>query len=314
MQSIRSRLIIFLLKHRNLFVKKAERINWIDENTSIEKLRNMVEKGAGSFGKLPKGIILEKLNIDGLYAEWLTVKEKTKKGVILYLHGGGLVVGSAPSHRGIVSKFVKGSGVPALVPDYGLAPEKPFPSGLNDCLKAYEYLLKQGFSEKNIIIAGDSGGGNLVFSMLLTLKENNRKLPAAAFALSPWTDLTNSGESWKTNEKVDHLTWRNSQNVFSSYYCNGKDPKNFLISPLYGDLSGLCPIRLYAGSNELMLSDSIRFAEKCRNAGGDIKLTIGKGLFHCYPAIAPLFPEATKAMKEICLFIQKMTGNDNDEA
>ena len=138
---------------------------------------------------------------------------------------------------------------------------------------------------------------------MLALKEKGSELPAVAVALSPWTDLTVSGESWKTNEPVDNLTWRGSGELFSKYYCAGKDPADPLISPLFGDLAGLPPLLIYAGSHEMMFSDSTRFAEKAKKAGVDATLKVGEGLFHCYPACAPAFPEATKALKEIGRFI-----------
>lgn len=303
MSSFRSKLLIFMLKNRHIFQKKRNRISYVDESTSIPQLREMIEKGAGSFGKLPKGLTMEPVSIGNMYSEWIKCTESTGNNAILYLHGGGLVVGSARAHRGIVAKFVKGSRVPALVIDYGLAPEEPFPKGLDDCLAAYEYLLSEGYPSSKIVVAGDSGGGNLVLATLLALKKQKKVLPAAAVALSPWTDLTNSGPTWTTNKEVDTLTWKNSQHVFARYYAGGNDPKDPLISPLFGDLSGLPPIRLYAGGDELMLSDSTRFFEKAKAAGVDITCTIGEGLFHCYPACAPMFPEATRAMKEICGFI-----------
>ncbi|MBL8025076.1 MAG: alpha/beta hydrolase [Fibrobacteres bacterium] len=304
MSSFRSKLILFMLKYKHLFQKKSDRIDYIDESTSIPKLREIIERGAESFGRLPKGMMLEPITIGALYCEWIKPLAPVNNSAILYLHGGGLNVGSAKAHRGIVAKFVKGSNVSALVVDYGLAPEKPFPNGLNDCVAAYDYLLTTGIPSNRIVIAGDSGGGNLVLTTLLALKEQKKSLPSGAVALSPWTDLTNSGESWKSNAEVDKLTWKNSQNIFARNYVRDNDPKNPLISPLFGDLTRLPPIRLYAGGHEQMLSDSTRFAEKAKAAGVDIVCTIGEGLFHCYPACAPLFPEASKAMIEICEFIK----------
>jgi epsilon-lactone hydrolase len=313
MSSFRSKLIIFMLKHKSFFQGKRDRISIIDESTSIPRLREMIEKGAENFGKLPKGLKVEPVSIGALYGEWITPSKATNDKAILYLHGGGLVVGSVRAHRGIVAKFVKGSNVPALVIDYGLAPERPFPHGLNDCLAAYDYLLSQGISTDRIVIAGDSGGGNLVLATLLALKEQKKSLPAGAVALSPWTDLTNSGTSWQTNAELDKLTWKNSQIVFAQYYSKGNNPKNPLISPLFGDLSGLPPLRIYAGGDEQMLSDSTRFTEKAKTAGVDARCTVGEGLFHCYPACAPLFPEATQAMTDICSFIAEKCNRVNSE-
>ena len=234
--------------------------------------------------------------------------ETLKDKAILYFHGGGLVIGSVKAHRAIVAKFVKGSGVGALVFDYALAPEHPYPEGLNDSVAAYRYLLDEGIKPSRIVFMGDSGGGNLVLATLLSLKEQGIPLPAAAVTLSAWTDLTNRSESFKTNEHADTLCWKEAQTVFSEYYTGSSNPELPLISPLYGDLKGLPPLLMYAGSDELMRDDSTRFAEKAADAGVDVTLKIGDGLFHCYPACAPLFPEANTALYEISAFIRKPTG------
>ncbi len=304
MASLRSRAFVFVLKHRHLLQGRLKRRKIVDWNTCIPKLREDIERGAsGLLGKLPAEMVLEPFSIGSLGAEWMLPPGGRRDRAILYLHGGGLVVGSIKAHRGIVAKFVKGSGVPALVIDYRLAPEHPFPQGLEDCVSAYRYLLEQKIDPARIIVMGDSGGGNLVFATLLALKQQGLALPGGAVALSPWVDLTNSGESWETNRKRDTLGWKEAQNVFSKYYAGDNDLKNPLVSPLFGDLQGFPPLLLYAGGDETLLSDSVRIARKAQEAGVDVTLKVGKGLFHCYPACAPLFPEASQAMEQICAFI-----------
>ncbi len=303
MPSVRSRLFVFVLKHRHLLKLQLRRRNTIDWDTPIQKLRDEVEKGAGFFGKLPDNFELIPVRIGDLSAEWMRPNDAPKDKAILYFHGGGLVLGSIKAHRAIVAKFVKASGIGALVFDYALAPEQPYPAALNDSLAAYKYLLDEGRKPANIIFMGDSGGGNLVFTTMLALKEKDIPLPAAAVALSPWTDLTNSGDSYATNANVDTLTWKKAQTIFATYYAGENDVTNPLISPLFGDLTGLPPLLIYVGGDELMRDDSTRFAEKAQAAGVDVALRIGEGLFHCYPACAPIFPEATQALEEISGFI-----------
>lgn len=307
MQSIRSKIFTFVLQHRHLLEGKLRRTDSIDEATSIPKLRAEVERGAGFFGKLPEGFTLEPIRIKNLEAEWMLPPGAGKTPVLLYFHGGGLVVGSVRSHRGIVAKFVKGSGIAALVFDYALAPEKPFPAGLNDALAAYEYLLED-HSPKEIVFVGDSGGGNLCLATLLAAKKRGLELPAGAITLSAWTDLTNSGDSWVTNAQKDTLCWKDAQTVFGRMYAGDSDPTDPLISPLFGDLSGLPPLLMFAGSDETLRDDTTRFAQKALDTGVEVTLRVGEGLFHCYPACAPFFPEAKMAMEEICAFARKVVG------
>jgi monoterpene epsilon-lactone hydrolase len=309
MSSLRSRLFILALKHRNLFHFQLSTKPIIDWNTSIRELRQKTEKPSGLFGKLPARFKVEPVAIDGLSAEWILPPESEADKVVLYFHGGGYVIGSSQSHRPIVAKFVKGSGIGALVIDYRLAPEHPFPAALEDSVAAYSWLLAKGISPGRIVFMGDSAGGGLCLATLLALRDEGIRLPKAAVTLSPWTDLKCTGESLRTNEKVDPLTWRESWTIFSTYYMGDKDPSLPLISPLYGDLHGLPPLLIYVGGDELLRDDSIRFAEKAKAAGVEVTLKIGMGMFHCYPVCAPLFPEANQAMDEICDFIQIHIGN-----
>lgn len=303
MPSFKSRLFIFAMKNSHLLRFQLKRRNTVDENTSIPKLRTDTEKSAKMLGKLPKEIEVSPVKIDNVYAEWIRSNDAAKNKAILYFHGGGYVIGSCVAHRAVVAKFVQGSGINALVFDYRLAPEHPFPAALDDSLTAYNHLLKEGYSASDIVFVGDSAGGGLCLATLLAIKDKGLPLPAAAVALSPWTDLTNSGESLITNAEVDALTWKDSWNVFSRYYAGDNDSKLPYISPLFGDLNELPPMLIYIGGDELLRDDSTRFAQKAKDAGVDVTLKIGEGMFHCYPACSPLFPEAKQAMEHICDFI-----------
>jgi epsilon-lactone hydrolase len=305
--SLRGRFFRFMLKHRHLFNLQIKP-TIIDWDTSIPDLRQQVEKSAGRFGKLPDRIEVSPVPIDGFPAELIMPLAATKDKLILYFHGGGYVVGSCPAHRAIVAKFVNGSDIGALLFGYRLAPEHPFPAALDDAVAAYRWLLANEVAPAHIVFVGDSAGGGLALATLIALRDQGLPLPAAAVALSPWTDLKCSGESYRTKVKVDPATWLGSWEVFSKYYAKDNDPCLPWISPLYGDLKGLPPILIQVGTEEILLDDSTRFAEKARAAGVDVTLKVGEGMFHCFPVCTPLFPEAKQAMAEICNFITTHIG------
>ena len=202
MPSFKSKFINFLMRNRHFFQGKLKR-EIFDFNTSIEGFREQCEKGASKYAKIPDGIEIKHENINGINSEWIIPDGADSKNVILYVHGGGYVSGSCNDHRGFVSKFAKYCGVIALQFEYRLAPEHPFPDGLNDSVAVYKWLLDKGFKPSNIVIAGESAGGGLALAMLLALKEQNISMPAATVAISPWTDLTRSSDSYKTKKPLN---------------------------------------------------------------------------------------------------------------
>ncbi|MBN1199193.1 MAG: alpha/beta hydrolase [Bacteroidales bacterium] len=305
MPSKRSRLVVTTFKIRRLISHVLKGNSPDLSPNGIEALRRKTEKTARMFGKLPKGMIIHPNPLEKIYAEWISLPESPDGKAILYFHGGGYVIGSPQSHRIHVSKIVSGTGIRAFLFDYRLAPEHPFPAALDDALKVYDHLLSIGLKPSDIVFMGDSAGGGLCLATLGTLKDAGKPLPSGAVALSPWTDLTCSAQSLKTNLKKDPMTWEGSCLVFSEYYCGGHDPVNPKISPLFDDLDGLPPLMIFAGEDEVMRDDAIRYAEKATQSGTEVSLTVGAGMFHCYPVMSPLFPEAKKAMGEICGFIRR---------
>jgi acetyl esterase/lipase len=275
-----------------------------DFNTSIPGFRNQCEKGASRFGKIPEGITVKPQLIEEIRAEWLIPQGSDPTKVILYVHGGGYVSGSCNDHRGIVSKFARNTCITNLVYEYRLAPENPFPAALDDSLKVYQWLLASGFKPENILIAGESAGGGLCLAILLALKERNIALPAAAVSISPWTDLTCSGDSYRTKNKVS-LAPLNSWTVFSKYYIGDKKATNPLISPLFGNMKGLPPILINSGADDELYDDGEKFFLKAWDEGVEINFRAGIGMIHCYPLLAPMFPEASEAMNEIVDFVKK---------
>ena len=304
MLSMQARLIKSLLQHRNWLRLRPikENIDWT-QYEAILRFREDVESGAVKFGRLPAGIEVAPVQVADIPAEWIRPVDVRKDRVMLYFHGGGYVSGTCQSHRAIVSKFVKNSGVGALLFEYRLAPEHPYPAALEDALASYGWLLEQGIAPGQIVFVGDSAGAGLVLATLLALRDQAVPLPAGAVAISPVTDHTCSSESYRTKARVC-LSPAGMGPACARHYAGDSDLRLPYISPLYGDLQGLPPLLLYAGGDETLRDDSTRFAEKALAARVKVRLQIGEGLFHCYPAMAPLFPEARQAMADICTFIK----------
>lgn len=308
MPSFQANIFRFVMKHRHLLRFQLKRRNVIDFNTSIPGFREECEKGARLLGKLPAGLEVLPLTIEDIPAEWIIPSGVSKDKVILYTHGGGYVSGSCSDHRAIVAgRLVRGCGIATLMFEYRLAPEHPYPAAIDDSVAVYRWLLGHGTSPANIMIVGESAGGGLCLALLLALRDQGLPLPAAAVAISPWTDLKCTGESYRTRNKVS-LAPLNSWTVFSKYYAGDNDPCFPWISPLYGELHGLPPIFICAGDDDELVDDSVRFAEKAKAAGVDVRLKVGASMVHCYPLLPSFIPEARQAMDEICAFIKAHLG------
>ncbi len=303
MVSFKASAINFLLRNRHILNGKLKKETY-DMNTSIQGFRDQCEKGAARYAKIPEGVTVIEEDIEGMKSEWIAPIGSDPTKVIMYVHGGGYVSGSCLDHRAFVSKFAKSCAYTNLVYEYRLAPEFPFPAALDDSVTIYKALLAKGYSNDNIIIAGESAGGGLALALLLALKEQNIALPAAGVAISPWTDLTCTGESYHTKNKVS-LAPMNSWLVFSKHYAGNYDLTNPLISPLFGDLRGLPPLYINSGTSDELYDDGERFYKKALEQGVDIAFKSGEQMVHCYPFFSPAFKEAKEAMDEICSFIAK---------
>lgn len=253
----------------------------------------------GSRLPLPQGTQVERVQIEHIPAEWVTPPRVTEDGVLLYLHGGGYSAGSAASHRGLVAQLAKAAGIRALVPEYRLAPEHPFPAALEDAVTVYKYLLRQGVPPHRIILAGDSAGGGLAVATLVALRDQGIPLPAGAVLLSPWTDLAGTGESLRTRAKQDPWLVPEGVRPVAALYHGDTPPTHPLVSPLYADLHGLPPMLIHVGDSEILLSDATRLAEKARQAGVPVSLHVWPGMFHVFHIFYPFVPEAHKAIREI---------------
>jgi acetyl esterase/lipase len=302
MASISSRLVYFIMRNRHLLRGKLRPPIWTMDPQWVVNFRRMCEEGAAKAGPLPRDIQVDALEVEGMRAEWLRPAGSVTPAAILFVHGGGYISGSCSDHRNHVAKVVQASGVPALLFEYRLAPEHPYPAAFEDGMKAYHWMLARGHDPRRMVIAGDSAGGGLTLAMLLGIRDQNLPLPAAAVVSSPMTDLALIGESQRTNLHRD-LAPPKMPEICCRHYCGKHDPRDPYISPLYGDLQGLPPLLIMAGDDEMLRDDAVRFAEKARTAGVEVSLRVPQGMGHCYPFMAPLFPEASAGMEEIGAFI-----------
>lgn len=305
MPSFKSKILNFAIRNRHFLQGKLRR-EVFDSNTSIEGFREQCEKGANARTKIPDNIRVIEETINGVSSEWLIPEGANIESIILYVHGGGYVSGSCNDHRGIVSKFAESCSITALQFEYRLAPEHPFPQGLNDAVTVYRGLLSKNFKPGNIVFVGESAGGGLALAMLLAIREEGMEMPAAAAVISPWTDLTCSGDSYRTKNKVS-VAPLNSWFLFRDCYIGDKPADLPLISPLFGDLHGLPPILINSGEEDELFDDGERFYLKAKE-NCDVTFRAGEGMIHCYPLLSPLFIEAVEAMEEICEFIKKHIG------
>lgn len=245
--------------------------------------------------------------IDHLKVEWI-IPDKPA-GTILYLHGGAYTLGSIKTHRSLASMLANHTQMQVLLPEYRLAPEAPFPAGLEDAAAAYRWLLKNGISADELIIAGDSAGGGLALATLLQLRDTDRRLPAGAVLLSPWTDLTMSGKSARSKAHLDFILNCKHLTRMAQLYAGGQDLHHPLISPVFADLSDLPPILIQVGTDEILLDDATRLAGRAEKDGCEITLEIFDGMFHAFHMF-PFIRETRQAFQSIAIFSHKITRPD----
>lgn len=244
--------------------------------------------------------------VNGIPAEWITPESIALERTILYLHGGAFNSGSIVSHRSLVANIATACKARALVIDYRLAPEHPYPGAFEDCLAAYEWLLASGIPAKQIAVMGDSAGGTLTLTLLVHLRELSKPLPALAVCISPATDLSTSGRELDSIFKKDHLLNPKIIDTWSEMYLRDADPQSPLVSPLYADLRGLPPLLIQAGSSELLLSDVTRFVEKAREADVPVTFEVWDGMQHVWQFAAPILPEGRQAIMRIGEFVDRL--------
>ncbi|GIW43491.1 MAG: hydrolase [Candidatus Binatia bacterium] len=274
------------------------------EEPTVEQMRAGLEAMAG-IAPLPPDVEMMPVDADGVPAAWVKVPESGSGRVVLYLHGGGYVIGSIRTHRDLAQRIARAARARVLLIDYRLAPEHPHPAAVEDSVRAYRWLLAQGVPPASLAIAGDSAGGGLTVATLVALREAGVPLPAAAVCLSPWVDLEGLGESMASKADVDPMVQRDALLRMAAMYLGGQDPRTPLAAPLYADLRNLPPLLIQVGTAETLLDDSLRLAEKARAAGVEVTLEAWDDMIHVWQAFAAMLPEGQQAIDRIGEFLRQ---------
>ncbi|MEU6388108.1 alpha/beta hydrolase [Streptomyces sp. NPDC046939] len=251
----------------------------------------------------PDGVTTRDTVLGGRPALELEPAGAAARGHLLYLHGGGYVIGSPATHVGLVGDLAARAGLRATSVDYRLAPEHPFPAAVDDGLAAYRELLANGTDPRELVVAGDSAGGGLSIATLLAAREAGLPQPAAVVVFSPWVDLTLSGASMRTKEDADPIFTEADVRAYADLYVPAGDRRHPLASPVLADLSGLPPLLVQVGANEVLLDDAIRLAARAGTADVDTTLEIGPGLPHVYQHHYGILDEADAALDRAARFL-----------
>ncbi len=271
--------------------------------TPDELRRSMLSSVGGM--RLPDDVTIEPVDAGGVPGEWTRIPGIATDAVLLYLHGGGYVIGSPVTHRNLCATIASGAGIPVLSLDYRLAPEHPHPAAVTDATAAYSWLLEQGFLPSRIAIAGDSAGGGLTIATLVKLRDDGVAQPAAAVAISPWVDIAMTGESMVEFADLDPIVEPVGLGRMADWFIDGGDKTDPLASPIYADLHGLAPVLIHVGAVETLLDDSRRLHKAIAAAGGRSELVEFPEMVHVFHAFCNLIPEADAAVALVAEFIRE---------
>ncbi|MFA9377633.1 MAG: alpha/beta hydrolase [Lachnotalea sp.] len=258
--------------------------------------------------RCPNGFHLEKHKIFEIEMELLEPNEPSSNLIVLQLHGGGYIGPMKNIYRTFAVMYSKAAaGASVLTIDYRVAPENPFPAALEDALEAYQWILDNGYKAEQIVVTGDSAGGGLALALCLYLRDHECELPKGIITMSAWTDLTSEGESYTKNYEIDPLFGNTKDSmIFNSAYIGNNDVKNPYISPIFGEYDEFPPILMQVGSYEMLLSDTIEVANKIKEKGSKVKLSIYEGMFHVFQMSKFLIPESRNAWQEIEQFFMSI--------
>lgn len=278
----------------------------------VQNLRRLINVSSSSLA-MPGGVAVKSIDIYGMKTERLSPRNSDGERIMLFVHGGGYAVGSLSSHRGLAGRIAKACRATALLIDYRLAPEFPFPAALEDTTKAYKWLLAEGYKGEQIIMVGDSAGGGLILSTLMTLRQLNLPKPTAAILMSPWADLTFNSESAKKFGAQDPVVTLPDIEGWGPAYAGEFPLDHPLASPLYGKFEDLPPILIQASDCETLTDDAVRLEQRISAAGGKVELQIFPGMIHVWQLFWRLVPEATEAIGRMAKFVDTYWPSNNPQ-
>ncbi len=265
------------------------------ENPTVEELRTGFEM-LGNYLPMEADATVEPLTVAERPAEWVRAPDADAGRAVLYVHGGGYVIGSLNTHRRLAYDISKASGCSVLLLDYRLAPEHPFPAAVDDAAAGYSWLLDQGFQPGQVAVAGDSAGGGLTVATLLGARDKGLPMPSCGWCISPWTDMEGTGESMTSKADEDPMVKFDGLTKLAGLYLNGADPKSPLAAPLYADLKGLPPLMIQVGTAEVLLDDARRLKAKAEAAGVEVTYEEADRMIHVWHLFAPMLSEGREAI------------------
>ena len=293
---------------------ELEQVIALVKGRAIDESQGATEGRRRSFEQMVDGFSIDvpatykRVNAGDVTAEWVTAEGAPESRVVLYLHGGGYIIGSTRTHRPLMAELSRASSARVLGLDYRLAPEHPFPAPIEDAVAAYRWLLNEGYDPARIAVAGDSAGGGLTVAALVQIRYVGLPMPGAAVCISPWVDMEGLGESMETRADADPMVGKEGLLLSAKTYLGGSDPRAPLAAPLYADLRGLPPTLIQVGDAEVLLDDSTRLAGIAREAGVHVEMDVWDDMIHVWHLFAPILPEGRQALSQAGEFIKKHTG------
>jgi len=279
----------------------------VAEGASLEEMRAGFDTMGGMFPSLDD-VTAVPVDAGGVDGEWFDVNGGDANRVLLYLHGGGYLIGSVQSHRPMIERATKAINGRVLALNYRLAPENPFPAAVEDAVAAYRWLLERGYAAERIALAGDSAGGGLTIAALVAIRDAGLAMPACAVPISPWTDMECTGDSIVSRASVDPMVQKEILLQMGGTYLNGADAKSPLAAPLHADFTGLPPMLIHVGDAEVLLDDSIRIEQKMKAAGVDVTVEVWDDMIHVWHLFAPMLDKGQEAIEQLGAFVRSHTG------